>query len=189
MSGFVLKLQFLSLVGLDVQFSVSAVPFGPGIDIWRSCRFLGAIFRALRFLPGGLGRFLPGSIGANHCRLRHIGWSKCCHGLTSRPRETSSVWFLDEPFSFFLVTVLPLVLTFLLGPFLLDTSLRVLLVRFLLGACLRGVILLSFLPLGSLFGVVLVPCLLRWVVLVFAWLVVLVEALKESDYTEKHQHT
>ena len=24
--------------------SVSAVPFGPGIDIWRSCRFLGAIF-------------------------------------------------------------------------------------------------------------------------------------------------
>ena len=26
--------------------SVSAVPFGPGIDIWRSCRFLGAIFRA-----------------------------------------------------------------------------------------------------------------------------------------------
>ena len=32
-------------------------------------------------------------------------------------------------------------------------------------------------------------CLLRWVVLVFAWLEVLVEALKESDYTEKHQHT
>ena len=22
--------------------SVSAVPFGPGIDIWRSCRFIGA---------------------------------------------------------------------------------------------------------------------------------------------------
>ena len=76
--------------------SVLAVPFGPGIDIWRSCRFLGAIFRALRMLPGGLGRFLPGVIGANHGRLRHIGWEKCCHGLTSRPRETSSVWFLDE---------------------------------------------------------------------------------------------
>ena len=76
--------------------SVSAVPFGPGIDIWRSCRFFGAIFRALRLLPGGLGRFFPGDIGANHCRLRHIGWEKCCHGLTSRPRETSSVWFLDE---------------------------------------------------------------------------------------------
>ena len=76
--------------------SVSVVPFGPGIDIWRSCRFFGAIFRALRMLPGGLGRFLPGDIGANHCRLRHIGWEKCSHGLTSRPRETSSVWFLDE---------------------------------------------------------------------------------------------
>ena len=76
--------------------SVSAVPFGPGIDIWRSCRFFGAIFRALSLLPGGLGRFLPGGVGANHSRLRHIGWDKCSHGLTSRPRETSSVWFLDE---------------------------------------------------------------------------------------------
>ena len=43
--------------------SVSAVPFGPGIDIWRSCRFFGAIFRALCLLPGGLGRFLPGVLG------------------------------------------------------------------------------------------------------------------------------
>ena len=77
------------------SFSVSAVPFGAGIDIWRSCRFFGAIFRALRMLPG-LGRFLPGDIGAHHGRLRHIGWEKCSHGLTSRPRETSSVWFLDE---------------------------------------------------------------------------------------------
>ena len=76
--------------------SVSAVPFCPGIDIWRSCRFLGAIFRALCLLPGGLRRFIPGGLGANHGRLRHIGWEKCCHGLTSRPRETSSVWFLDE---------------------------------------------------------------------------------------------
>ena len=76
--------------------SVSAVPFGPGIDIWRSCRFFGAIFRALRMLLGGLGRFLPGDIGANHSRLRYIGWEKCSHGLTSSPRETSSDWFLDE---------------------------------------------------------------------------------------------
>ena len=76
--------------------SVSAVHFCPGIDIWRSCRFLGAIFRALCFLPGGLRRFIPGNLGANHGRLRHNGWEKCCHGLTSRPRETSSVRFLDE---------------------------------------------------------------------------------------------
>ena len=36
--------------------SVSAVPFGPGTDIWRSCRFIGALFRALSALPGGIGR-------------------------------------------------------------------------------------------------------------------------------------
>ena len=36
--------------------SVSAVPFGPGIDIWRSCRFIGALMRSLCLLPGGLRR-------------------------------------------------------------------------------------------------------------------------------------
>ena len=53
--------------------SVSAVPSGPGIDIWRSCRSIGALMRSHCLLPGGLGRFLPCSGGANHCRLRHIG--------------------------------------------------------------------------------------------------------------------
>ena len=52
-------------------------------------------------LPGGLGRFVPCSIGANHCRLRHIGWEKCGHGLTSRPRESASELFLDELSSLF----------------------------------------------------------------------------------------
>ena len=47
-------------------------------------------------LPGVLRRFVPCSIGANHCRLRHDGWEKCGHGLTSRPRESSSELFLDE---------------------------------------------------------------------------------------------
>ena len=65
-------------------------------DIWRSCRFLGALFRALRTIPGGIGRFIPCDVGANHCRLRHIGWEKCGHGLTSRPRETASEEFLNE---------------------------------------------------------------------------------------------
>ena len=115
--------------------SVSALPFGPGIDIWRSCRFLGAIFRALRLLPGGLGRFLPGGIGANHCRLRHIGWSKSCHGLTSRPRETSSVWFLDELLVLFGYSAASGA-DCLLGFFLLGISLIILLVRSPLGACL-----------------------------------------------------
>ena len=76
--------------------SVSAVPFGPGIDIWRSCRFIGAFMRSLCLLPGGLGRFSPCSVGANHCRLRLVGWEKCGHGLTSRPRESASELFLNE---------------------------------------------------------------------------------------------
>ena len=73
--------------------SVSAVPFGPGIDIWRSCRFIGAMMRPLCFLPGGLGRFVPCSIGANHCRHRHIGGERCGHGLTSKPRECFGAFF------------------------------------------------------------------------------------------------
>ena len=56
--------------------SVSAFPFGPGVDIWLSCRFVGALMRSLCLLPGALGRFVPCSIGANHCRLRHIGWER-----------------------------------------------------------------------------------------------------------------
>ena len=44
----------------------------------------------------GLRRFVPCSIGANHCRLRHIGWENCGHGLTSRPRESASELFLNE---------------------------------------------------------------------------------------------
>ena len=38
-----------------------------------------------------------GRIGANHCRLRHIGWEKCGYGLAYRPKETAGrVTFLDE---------------------------------------------------------------------------------------------
>ena len=33
------------------SISVSVVPFGPGTDIWRSCRYIGALFRALVALP------------------------------------------------------------------------------------------------------------------------------------------
>ena len=132
--------------------------------------------------------YLPGGIGANHGRLRHFGWEKCCHGLTSRPRETSSVWFWMS-FSFFSGIQLPLVLICLQGPFLLGITLRVLLVESLLGACLRMAVLLIFLLLVIWFGVVPVLCLLLWMVLVFAWLMVLVEASKESDHTGKHLHT
>ena len=37
-------------------------------------------------------RFVPCSIGANHCRLRHLGWEKCSH----RPQESASASFLDQ---------------------------------------------------------------------------------------------
>ena len=76
--------------------SVSAVPFGPGIDILRSCRFIVALMRSLCLLPGGLGRFVACSIDANHCWLRHIGREKCGHGLTSGPRESASEPFFNE---------------------------------------------------------------------------------------------
>ena len=75
---------------------MSAVPFGPGIDIWRSCRFVGALMRSLCLLPGGLVGFVPCSICANHWRLRFFGWEKCGHGLTSRPHESASELFLNE---------------------------------------------------------------------------------------------
>ena len=76
--------------------SGSAFPAEPSIDIWRSCRFLGAMLRAVGGLPGGLGSFLPCRIGANHCRLRSIGRERCGHGLTSRPLEASGAGFLDD---------------------------------------------------------------------------------------------
>ena len=76
--------------------SVSAVPSGLGIVLWRSCRLVGALMRSLCMRPGRLGRFVPCSIGAIHCRLRHVGWERCSHGLTSRPRESASGVFLDQ---------------------------------------------------------------------------------------------
>ena len=75
--------------------SVSAVLFGPGIDIWRSYRFIGALMRSLCLLPGGLRRFVPCFIGANHCRHRHNGWEKCGHCVTSKRHESASELFLN----------------------------------------------------------------------------------------------
>ena len=68
----------------------------PGFDIWRSCRFVGALMRSLCALPGGIGRFVPCMIGANLCRLRLVESEMCGHGLTSRPSETASEGCLNE---------------------------------------------------------------------------------------------
>ena len=115
------------------HISVSAVPFGPGIDIWRSCRFIGTLMRSLCLLPGGLGRLVSCSIGANHCRLRHIGWEKCGHGLTSRLRESASEPFLNELLALF--------------RYLLDLGVPCLLVLFPSGIVL--LVLPAVFPLGG----------------------------------------
>ena len=96
-----LEMSVPKLSRFDRPISVSEVPAGPSIDIWRSCRFLGAMLRALGGLPGGLGRFLPCRLGANHCRLRSLGWERCGHGLTSRLLEASGTGFLDDLLSLF----------------------------------------------------------------------------------------
>ena len=96
--------------------SVWAAPLGLGIDVWRSCRFIGAMMRSLCLLPGGLGRFVPCSLGANHCRLRHLGWEKSGHGLTSRPRESTSELFVNEIWDSFVI-LLGLGVHYLMGHF------------------------------------------------------------------------
>ena len=131
--------------------SVSAVPFGPGIDIWRSCRFIGASMRSLCLLPGGLGRLVPCSVGANHCRLCHVGWEKCCHGLTSRPQDSASKPFLNELLR--LLNHPPgLLVHRLLVLFLFGTALLALLVEPLLGdyLCLDMLLVWLLLILGLL---------------------------------------
>ena len=96
-----LEMSVPELRRFDRPISVSAFPTGPSTDSWRSCRFLGAMLRALGGLPGGLGRFLPCRLGANHCRLRSLGWERRGHGLTSRPLEACGTGFLDDLLSLF----------------------------------------------------------------------------------------
>ena len=74
--------------------SVSAVPFGPGFDIWRSCRFIGAMMRFLCLLPGGLVRFVPCSIGAllaGTLPLRYCAARFACRTPTWRLPESGHV--------------------------------------------------------------------------------------------------
>ena len=135
---------FPGIGGAGRPISVSAVPFGPGIDIWRSCRFIGALMRSLCLLHGGLGRLLPCSVGANHCRLRHIGWEKSGHGLTSRPRETASEVFLNELLGF------------------LSVSSKVCPLRYWLVHCFSGIVLRDLLVVNLPGGCWLKVRLLGW---------------------------
>ena len=111
--------------------SVSAVPFGPGIDIWRSCRLLGVAL--VGFFLGILGLIIAvfGTlVGISAVRVFRLDLVRLL---------LFGFWM---NFSFSLVTVLSLVLTCLLGFFLLGILLVTLLLRFLLGDCL----LLGVLP-------------------------------------------
>ena len=116
--------------------SVSAAPLCPDADIWKLCRFCGHMLRALVKLPGGLGKFLPGRIGANHGRLRYIGWEKCCHGLTCRPRESSGEGFLLISIAYWVI-LLVLVLPYWMVPLSFGIIPSPLPVRSLLGGSLR----------------------------------------------------
>ena len=65
-----------------------SVPVSEGIEIRHGCQYVSSLIRALAKLHGGLGRFLPCSLGSHMSRLRHLGWNQCSHGLTSRPFES-----------------------------------------------------------------------------------------------------
>ena len=91
-----LRILSISTEGLDVQIQCQLAPLSSDADMWKLCRFLGSMMRALRVLLGGLGWFIPGIISANHGRLRHNGWEKCCHGLTCWPWESSGEGFLGD---------------------------------------------------------------------------------------------
>ena len=118
------------------SISVSAAPLCPDADIWKLCRFFGHMLRALVRLPGGLGRFLPGRIGANHCRLRHIGWEKCCHGLTCSPGNHPLRDFFLISLAFWVILMV-LVLPYWMVPLSFAIILSPLPVRSLLGGFLR----------------------------------------------------
>ena len=68
---------------------IGTPPVSKGVQIRLECQFLGSLFRSLGNLPGGLSRFIPGSLGTHLCRLSHLGWLQCSHGLTCRPLESS----------------------------------------------------------------------------------------------------
>ena len=64
--GFPGRCLVLEVVGapgaLGVQFQCQLHPLCPDADIWKLCRFLGSMMRAVKRLPGGWGRFIPGEL-------------------------------------------------------------------------------------------------------------------------------
>ena len=121
--------------------SVSAVPFGPGIDIWRSCRFCWCTYEVSLLPAWGtcLGLFLAPLV------LIIVGFvllggrsvvMVLLLGLVKAPLCLSSM-----SFSFFFVIRLGLGVLCLLALFPFVTALIVLLIGPLLGVCLLLVVL------------------------------------------------
>ena len=109
------------------------VPFLCCLVVWRSI-FLGVLGLIIVAFGTLVGISVVMVLHPGHVRLLLFGF-----------------WM---SFLFFLGIHLPLVLVCFLVPYLLSITLRVLLVGFLLGACLGVAVLLVFLLLGSSFGVV-----------------------------------
>ena len=94
--------------------SVLAVPLGPGTDIWRSCRFIGAQVTECFVWWYWVGSCLA-ILVANHCRLRHIGWGEVWSWAHFPDRESLRLKVFWMSCCFFSGTLQGLPLLFLEG--------------------------------------------------------------------------
>ena len=158
------------------SISVSAVPFGPGTDICDLAGFVGALFRALVCLLGGIIRrfvsydIVPITVGFGTLGGKSVVMA-LLPGLVSRPRKVFKMCCWSclvillvlllrcsvESYPFGTVLVILLV-GFPLGVFLLVVMFRVLflnllvLVRFRLLSCLAWLVVLGCLVVGEFLG-------------------------------------
>ena len=170
------------------SISVSAVPFGPGTDIWRSCRFIAALFRGLRDLPFGLRVLITEGCGT-------LGGSGVIIVLLPGP-VSLRLRIFETGFWFCSVIRMGLLLLCCLVFYPFGIVLPGLLVSFPLGGFLTGIMFVScfltvFLVLWFLIvmELIVICCLVLLVVLVVLLRVGFSEASKEFDSTEKHHHT
>ena len=191
-----LKRLILVTSAQDAQFQCRLFLLVQDIDIWRSCRYNGALFRALVGLLGGIRRFVSCDVGAHHCKLRHIGWERMWSWPYIRPRESASEGFLKQLLVLFGYPLWFCCCVIGWSVTLSVTALVVLHVGFPLGVFLLGVmfsvLLLSVLVLERFrgaFTLIVLSCLAWLVVLEFSMVGESLWALKEVDYTEKIQHT
>ena len=59
------------------------------------------LISSLNRLPGGLARFIPCQPSAHYARSVHVGWTRCGHGLSSRPPESCDTQLMHPLLSFF----------------------------------------------------------------------------------------